>query len=259
MTACTTDWVFKGYGLEKAYRRFAGRNLPIQKLTNERVDAFLPNHRLPVAAEYQKRIKARYRAWVGELPRHLKTDRDWLLAEEKRVRPACYAVSVSGGSMYRAFPYDTFLGDRLIAECYSKMRPTWKLNSVVWGMTVRRMGGRAGSLADSGTGFIPGDPVQVQIMKFGSSWIKRKIFGDHRAQNQKDSIVANGSWPDYGWCIRHSEQLARVWHGAPPEDRELLNGVFDKDLWADDLNYWSGRPNDCFRVLTMLSWLGLAR
>lgn len=259
MTACTTDWVFKGYGLEKRYRRLFGRNLPLQKMTNERVDAFLPNQRLPVALRYQNAINERYRAWVGDLPRRLETDRDWLLTEERRIRPACYAVSVSGGMMYRAFPYDTFLGDRTVADCYSRMRPKWKLNSTVWGMTVRRMGGRAGTLADSGTGFVPGDSVQLQLLKFGSAWIKRKVFSSRNAYHRKDSIVTNSSWPDFGWCIRHSEQIAGVWHGAPVEDRELLNGVFGKDLWAADLNYWSGQPSDYFRMLTMLNWLGLAR
>src|ERR1039458_1985607 len=41
MTACTTDWLFKGYGLEKTYARLFGRNLPIKVFTHERVDGFL--------------------------------------------------------------------------------------------------------------------------------------------------------------------------------------------------------------------------
>ena len=43
MTACTTDWIFKGYGLEKSYRSVFGRYLPFLVYTNERVDGFLPN------------------------------------------------------------------------------------------------------------------------------------------------------------------------------------------------------------------------
>lgn len=258
MTACTTDWVFKGYGLEKTYRRFLGRNLPFQKLTNERIDAFLPNYRLPVAAEYRKEIDERYRAWTGDLPRRLETDHDRLRAEDKRVRPACYAVSVSGGIMYRAFPYDTFLGDRRMADCYSRMRPGWKLNSSVWGMTVRRMGGPGGRLPDSGSGFAPGDSIQMQLLKFGSGWLKRRIVPSRNFRNQSDSIVAEGSWPNYGWLIRHSGRIACVWNEAPTEDRELLNGVFGRDLWMESLNDWSSRPNEYFRILTMLNWLRLA-
>lgn len=259
MTACTTDWIFKGYGLEKTYRRFLGKNLPIQKLTSERIDSFLPNGRLPVSREYREKIDERYRNWIGNLPRQLDTDRDWLLAEDKRARPACYAVSVSGGVMYRAFPYDTFLGDRRIADCYSKMRPIWKLNSRVWGLTVRRMAGRAAKIADSGTGFVPGDSIRKQLMKFGIGWIKRRLTGLGSDRQSEDSIVMDGSWPNFGWCIRHSEEIARVWREAPSEDRELLNGVFDEDLWATDLNSWSKRPHDYLRLLTVLVWRGLRR
>lgn len=259
MTACTTDWVFKGYGLEKSYYRLLGRNLPLQKLSDERVDAFLPNHRLSVSPEFENRIGERYLAWIGDLPRRLTTDRDWLLCEEKRIRPACYAVSVSGGLMYRAFPYDTFLGDRSIVNCYSRMRAEWKLNSKVWGKTVRRMGGQAGMVADSGTGFIPGDPMAVQMLKFGVGWVKRRTFPTRNTSIPIDSIVTDSSWPNYGWCIRHSEKIADVWHRAPMEDRDLLSGVFGTNLWDRDLKYWSTRSNDFFRMLTILNWLDIQR
>ena len=59
--------------------------------------------------------------------------------------------------MFRAFPYDTFLGDPAIAHCYSRIRAQWKLNSRIWGMTVRRMGDGAGKLPDNGSGVVPGD------------------------------------------------------------------------------------------------------
>jgi len=259
LTACTTDWVFKGYGLEKTYRRLFGRNLPIQKLVSERVDAFLPNHRLAVSEDYRRPVEERYRSWTGDLPRHLGNDTDWLLAEERRVRPACYAVSVSGAIMYRAFPYDTFLGDPAIAHCYSRIRAEWKLNSRIWGMTVRRMGGGAGRLPDSGSGFAPGDSSQMQIVKFGAGWIKRRLPSFRGSRNGADSIVANGSWPNLGWCIRNSETISRIWHDAPNDHRELLNTVAGRNLWAEDLDSWSRKSHDCFRILTLLNWLRIAR
>lgn len=255
MTACTTDWVFKGYGLEKTYRSVLGRNLPIQKLTPRRLDEFLPNHRIPVAEEYLRRIRERYDAWTAGLPRDLTRDIDWLEVEDRRVRPACYAVSVSGGIMYRIFPYDTFLGDRAIADCYGRMPARWKLNSRVWGLAVRRMGGAAGKTPDSGSGFAPGDSIPAQVLKFGLGWVRRRIPLTGGRSNHVDSIVAEGSWPNYGWCIRNSRIIARSWNDATQAHRDLLNGIFGEDLWAKDLDYWSRRPNDCFRLLTMVSWL----
>jgi len=229
--------------------------LPIQKLTQERVDTFLPNHRIAFAVEYRRRIEERYDEWVGDLPRRLSKDLDWLETEDKRVRPACYAVSVSGGSMYRIFPYDTFLGDRRVADCYARMPARWKLNSRVWGLAVRKMGGRAGKIPDSGSGFAPGDSNPMQVLKFGMGWVKRRLPSSGSSRNHADSIVADGSWPDYGWCIRNSEHIACDWNEALPEHRDFLNGILGRDLWAEDLNSWSRRPHECFRLLTMLNWL----
>ena len=42
MSACLTDWLFKGYGLEKSYRRLLGRNLPLLRFEDRRVDGSCP-------------------------------------------------------------------------------------------------------------------------------------------------------------------------------------------------------------------------
>ena len=160
--------------------------------------------------------------------------------------------------MYRAFPYDTFLGDRSIAECYGRLRPEWKLNSRIWGMTLKRMGGLAGRLPDSGSGFAPGDSKLTQLIKFGYGWAKRRAMPT-RNRDECDSIVAEGSWPNFGWCIRNSDRIARTWHEASAGDKAFLNGIFADDLWRRDLTYWSSRPNDFFRLLTVLKWLELPR
>ena len=58
--------------------------------------------------------------------------------EDRRIRPACYTVSVSGQIMYRIYPYDTFFADSRVAECYSRIHPDWKLNREVWGRAAAR-------------------------------------------------------------------------------------------------------------------------
>ena len=133
MTACTTDWLFKGYGLEKCYRRVLGRNLPLKQFTDIRMDVFLPNMPRTSPGVFSEAIEERMATWFAELPTHLMTDRDRLLVEDRRIRPTCYTVSVSGQVMYRVFPYDTFLADSRVAECYSRIPAKWKLNGEVWG------------------------------------------------------------------------------------------------------------------------------
>ncbi len=129
MTACTTDWVFKGYGLEKTYRKFLGRNLPIKQFIDQRVDGFLPNYPLPAPAQYADAINDRMNNWFQGTPTILETDRDRLLVEDRRIRPTCYTVSVSGQIMYRTYPYDSFLADsrccRLLCTHPGKMETEW--------------------------------------------------------------------------------------------------------------------------------------
>ncbi len=139
VSACTTDWLFKGYGLEKAHRRFLGRNLPLNRFVNERVDGFLPNVPRSVPEQFAADVHGRLDEWFSGTPRHLVSDGDRLAVEDRRARPACYAVSVSGQIMYRIFPYDTFLADSRIADCYSRIRAEWKLNGDIWGKAVRRI------------------------------------------------------------------------------------------------------------------------
>jgi hypothetical protein len=139
MTACTTDWLFKGYGLEKRYRSLFGRCLPFLVYTDERVDGFLPNVPLPAPLRLEKAVNERMAAWFDGCPTNLSTPLDRLRVEDRRVRPTAYTVSVSGQVMYRTFPYDTFLADSRIAECYSRTHPDWKLNREVWGKAAARL------------------------------------------------------------------------------------------------------------------------
>lgn len=94
MTACTTDWVFKGYGLEKRYRSLFGRDLPFLVYTNERVDGFLPNVPLPAPSRLAEAVQERMSAWFDGCARQLSKLRDRLMVEDRRIRPASYTVSV---------------------------------------------------------------------------------------------------------------------------------------------------------------------
>src|SRR5262249_16730866 len=153
MTACTTDWVFKGYGLEKTYYRLMGRDLPFKRYLKTRVLGFLPNHPLPAPKDFAPVIEQRMQDWFKGCASELVTERDQLEVEDRRVRPACYMVSVSGQIMYRTYPYDTFLADSRLAECYSRIPPKWKLNGEVWGKAAAKICKKAGSIVDSNYGW----------------------------------------------------------------------------------------------------------
>ena len=251
LTACTTDWLFKGYGLEKRYARFLGRNLPIKVLTNERVTAFLPNLPRAVPARFQTDVDARLEEWFAGTPRHLKSDADWLAVEDRRIRPACYAVSVSGQIMYRIFSYDTFLADPSVADCYSRSRAEWKVNAVLWSKAVRRICAGADDIEDANFGWRVGSSTTAKLVAFAFGWVKRRI---RRPQFGRTGL-ATGSWPNLGWYAQHSATLQDLWDGAPAETRDAIAVAWGSNPWEKSLQEWAGTPNDLFRILTLANHL----
>jgi asparagine synthase (glutamine-hydrolysing) len=252
VTACTTDWLFKGYGLEKTYARFLGRNLPIKVFTHERVNGFLPNTPRAVPARFKAEVDARLEEWFAGTPRQLKTDADWLAVEDRRIRPACYTPSVSGQIMYRMFPYDTFLADARVADCYARCRAEWKINSDLWGKAVNRICAGATDIEDANFGWRIGSSTPAKLAAFAAGWIGRRIRPPKLAQN---GLANEGSWPNLWWYTKHSPTLKQLWSDTPAETRAQLSEAWGSNLWNTPLESWSSAPNDLFRVLTLATHL----
>ena len=253
ISGCSTDWLFKGYGLEKKYKQLFGKNLPITYLTKNRINAFLPNYPNKVPEEYQRQINERFQNWFGNTPEYFEKDKDWLLVEEKRIRPILYAPSISGPSMYRIFPYDTFLASSKIADVYGKMPAKWKINSVIWSKTVSRIGGKAGKVIDVNSGSRMGIGLTKRLYDFGTGWLKRHII--KKDKNIADRLATDYSWPNYGWYIKHSETINEFWFSIDETEKQILNKYLGYNAWDYSLDYWAKRHNDFFRILTILNWL----
>ena len=252
MTACTTDWLFKGYGLEKTSRTLFGRALPVSKLTRRRIDGFLPNVATAAPPELAAAIHERLAAWFAGTPDVLASDRDWLEVEDRRVRPACYAVSVSGPIMYRVFPYDTFLADTRIANCYDRIRPRWKLDGHVWGLAAARICREAGHVVDANHGWSLGASAPARIGAFARGWVRRKMQRLLRSHQAEPDGPATGSWPNYGWYVRHSPTIRDWWPTVSEDHRQRLAHVCGEDPWKRPLAQWSADAARFFRAATLL-------
>lgn len=252
MTGCTADRVFKASPMETRYQRLFGRNLPLKELYPKRIDTFLPNHPSgnpppPMLEAILSRFEERF----AGTPRTFTKDRDWLQVEDRRVRPNCYASSVSGPIMYRIFPYDTFLADRDVADCYSRMRAEWKVNALVWGHAVARVSGAHKRIAIANNGFQLDDSVSKKIFTFAKGWVRRRV-------NKRDSVMGqgpatDGSWPVLGWYVRNTPTLWSMWEAATPEERARIGAIWGGDPWQHPLGYWAQRPAPFFRLLTLLN------
>lgn len=260
MTACTTDWVFKGYGMEKQYKMLFGRYLPLKEFFPERQGSFLPNIARQPPAEFADAIYARFDNWFKDCPQQLNEDIDYLRVEDRRIRPACYTVSVSGQMMYRVFPYSTFLADSRVAECYSKTPARMKLNGEVWGQAAALVCKDASDIVDSNFGWSVNANTMQKLVAFSKGWIARRIPKPRKSVASNPSVAKDhppcyASWPDYGWYAENSPTVQRMWVGASDAVRSRLTQSWGSDPWKQPLEQWARNPLDFFRVLTLLSFL----
>ncbi len=254
ISACTSDWLFKGYGLEKRHQSLFGKNLPLLEFTDKRVDGFLPNYPRQAPPEFATSIAERISEWFGETPLELITDRERLLVEDKRVRPACYTVSVSGQIMYRIFPYDTFLGDKRIADCYSRSRAEWKLNGDLWSLAIASICEQGKDIVDANYGWRVGSSYWQKFFMFGVGWIRRRL----EKQTSQEGLATEGAWPNLSWYVLHSPTIRDFWESVSVEKRNIMSSLWGEDCWSKPLEVWASQPNDFFRLLTLLNhWQNL--
>jgi asparagine synthase (glutamine-hydrolysing) len=253
MTACTTDWLFKGYGLERTYQRFLGKNLPLRKFTHERIDGFLPNVPGSPPDEFAEQIRERMDVCFQGCPRELRHNGDYLKVEDRRVRPACYTVSVSGPIMYRIYPYDTFLADSRVADCYARIKAAWKLNGDVWGLAAGKVCSSAQDIVDSNYGWAVNAGRGSKLLAFSKGWLRRRLTQrSATSDSNTDHPPSHASWPDFGWYVRRSPTLTGFWNDTSLEHRDLMYRLTGTELWSISLDEWSSNAPYFFRVLTLL-------
>lgn len=174
LAAFPVDDLFKGACPEQRYAQFLGRNLPFFQFSPKRSPGFMMESpaRTP-PPEFADAMQIRLQEWFGELPIVLKTGRDRLQAENLRNHPCCYQPSVSDNTMFRVVPYDTLLGDRAIADCYSRIRPQWKINATLWSRVVAEICGR--DIVDSTRNWRPGAGNPEKFLVSARDWLQRKL------------------------------------------------------------------------------------
>ena len=253
-TGCTADRVFKGWTLERRYKTFLGRNLPLKELAPNRANDYRPNRASPLPPNLAAAVQARYEARFDGLPTTFSEDRDWLLVEDRRVRPNAYGASVSGPIMYRIFPYDTFLADRAVADAYSRTKAEWKVNADLWGRAIAHVAGKSRDIPLAHAGWRTDSPTAVKIALFAKGWVQRRLpAARKRAASKPAGPATDGSWPRITWYLQNSASLRNLFEQATPEDRDLLRTVYHRDPWQTPP--WQGgwSANEAFRVATLLT------
>ncbi|BAY33484.1 asparagine synthase (glutamine-hydrolysing) [Nostoc carneum NIES-2107] len=254
LSACLIDDFFKGENLDSSDIGIWGRKLPLSRFKSQREPGFRTylNSRPSLFA---KSMEQRQDEWFAGVPMSLHTDIERLQAEDKRVRPVCYAEAVSGPLMFRILPYDAFLADRAIADCYSRIPPKWKLNATVWGKVVANICGNA--IIDANYGWKPGASSVEKLLIFTRDWFRRRLGLIPKFPDK--GPATNGSWPELGWYIRHSATLRQLWESTPKSDRQLMTDLWGSNPWQISLDQWAQNPYDFFRIATMLNYWAVRR
>jgi hypothetical protein len=267
LAAFPVDVLFKGVCLEQQYAQLFGRNLPFFQFAQERSPGFMMESpaRTP-SPEFAATMQTRLQEWMGELPTVLKTERDRLQVEDLRNRPCCYQPGVSDNMMFRVVPYDIFLGDRAIADCYSKIRPQWKINATLWSRVVAEICGR--DIVDSTRNWRPGAGNPEKFLVFARDWLQRKL----NSSGTKQGVATDGSWSNLGWYAAHSDTLREMWDGVGEGDRQLITRLWGSNPWSVPLAEWSHKPTlnrygqahgnspyALFRLLTLINYLSVRR
>lgn len=268
LAAFPVDDLFKGACLEQRYVRVLGRNLPFFRFDEQFVKGFLmedPPRQSP--PEFAQAIDQRLQEWFGDLPQKLTTDEQRLQVEDRRVRPACYQPGLSDNMMFRIVPYDIFLADRGIADCYSQTRPQWKINATLWSRVIARICGT--SIVDANRGWRPGASHSEKLLVFARDWLQRRFVS---AAKKAPSLATEGSWSNLGWYAVHSRTLQEMWESTPTDDRQLIAALWGSDAWSVPLSDWAkpatltdkgmshgNSPYSLFRILTLLNHWSIRR
>lgn len=274
--ACTVtaafevDTIFKGNALDRRYQQIWGRNLPFFQFNDERENSFLlesPQRAAP--PEFASQMEERLEEWFRDTPKQLKLDEDYLKVEDKRVRPGCYQAAIAGSNrMFSTFPYDIFLADPAIAECYSRTPARWKLNGSLWELTVVRLCGS--EVVDANRDWHPGSSKAEKLLIFVKQWALNKLKS--KFSLKKKGLATDGSWPNLGWYVTHSATLREMWESVPLADRKMMASLWGSDPWSVSLTEWStpptinskgmshgNSPNGLFRILTLLNHWSIRR
>ncbi|AKG22685.1 hypothetical protein [Calothrix sp. 336/3] len=267
LAAFPIDDVFKGACLEQKYVQLLGKNLPFFQLDDTPVKSFLmESPPRPPAPEFAQAMQERLNEWFGDLPPRFTSDLERLRLEDRRVRPACYQPGLSDNMMLRILPYDIFLGDRAIADCYNQIRPRWKINAAVWNQVIAKLCGN--SIVDANRGWRPGASNVEKFLVYAGQWLQKR----RKSKVKQVSLATDGSWSNLGWYALHSPTIKEMWESVTPEQQQIITSVWGSNPWEVPLSQWatpptltaqglnhSNSPYGLFRILTLLNHQSLKR
>ncbi|PSB45443.1 hypothetical protein C7B80_16975 [Cyanosarcina cf. burmensis CCALA 770] len=259
LSGCSTDFLFKHANLDRSFIfPSLSWSVPIYVFRSQWNGGFLdpPLSHNPRPAAFTELMGQRLQEWFAGASVNLQTDRDRLWVEDKRNRPMCYASGLPFQLMFRTFPYDSFLADRAIVDCYGRIpNAGWKLNARLWGLAIAKICGR--SVMDANFGWRPGASNTEKVIAIAKKGLRKQLgLTPKRSSNE---LATNGSWPNMSWYICHSSTIQQMWETTPLADRQLLSELWGSDPWQLPLEQWAKSVSVFFYIATLLNYRTVRR
>lgn len=246
MSACSADMLFKQCNLDRFVPQYFGCRpgwfKPKKFWNGGFIDPPVEHHPLHYL---EAAMKSRRDSWFGFPPGRLNPLSSILIAD-KRSRPLVYSAGLSFFTFFTHFPYDNFIGDRRVAECYARMPTHFRLNSDVWKRVVANLCGD--DIVNANTGLRP-------LASWREVWVNRC---KSKLQPKSTSLTLHneGSWPTFLWYMHHSPTISRLWSSITPHELEYISRILNSDSWFKPLHSWASHDDRFFfRILSTLIFI----
>ncbi len=257
LTGCYADYMFKGLGLNRGYKRVLGRYLPLRNMSEFNFEFY--HSFSAIASDWTEQVLERLRTrYPSELRRDYK-DGNILVVESLRLLPLSREADCTGRStLLRSFPWEPFLLDREVIDVFGQMNARQKLNGILFGQAVARMLTPAARRIPNNNYQTPIDASEMsRAFWFVLGSLRRKLV--RQPAHTPQTLATTGSWPNFQFYITHSECIRRYWNETSQNTRYLLSDILGFDPWSRTLHEWA--QNDAmqfFRMLNVILWLEAA-
>jgi asparagine synthase (glutamine-hydrolysing) len=250
MTGCYADYLLKGLSYNRNPVRLLGKPLPLETLAPFGMEFYQPFSRLAPkwTAAVDRRLAERFPAGLQSTY----TGDPWPV-EDKRVRPLSREPDAMGRLyLLRMLPWDPVMVDNEIVDFYVRIPPQLKLNARVFRDAVTRLLPAAARSIPNNNDRVALDMPEWQRVLYDLAVKARRRL----SAGQTDSIVTEGSWPNFNFYLSHSLRIEELWRQPTAGIRSMLTDLLGEDPWATPLAAWARRDGDLMlRLITMKVWL----
>lgn len=243
------DYLFKGIVLNKRRNKL---------LRTEFLSRFSYEHYQPIIGldtDYSEQVLNRLDTVFPESVKKDGTDIGHLRIEQKRLFPLYYEPDNAETLIpQRTMPWYLPVVDNDVVDVYLKIPPKYKLNVSMYSKMVKRQCGKAFSkIPNSNTGAEVGaNSLSLIVHEY------KRIISDRTRKMFSRSIGTDGSWPDWGFYMRRSDNVRALWlENKGPIVDEMFEALIGRTSYRNICeDYTNASEKYFFRLLTLKLWLG---